>query len=94
VQVSRTSERKGAQVHLYAAYLGGPLAEDRMGEDHEIVFVVAPDPAAAKESARHKWSGAGRGHVDAVREVAMVDGYEIELRRVGGGDRTTLDSYN
>jgi hypothetical protein len=25
-------------VHLYAAYLGGPLMEGRMGEDHEVAL--------------------------------------------------------
>ncbi|HEY3841618.1 MAG TPA: hypothetical protein VGL48_00060 [Acidimicrobiales bacterium] len=27
-------------VHLYAAFLGGDLAEGRMGEDHEVVDAV------------------------------------------------------
>jgi hypothetical protein len=81
-------------VNLYAAYLGGPLADDRMGEDHEIVFVVAPDPPSAKSQAKEKWHGAGRCHVDAVQHVGVVDGYEIELRQVGGGDQTFLSSYN
>ena len=26
---------------LYVAFLGGPLAEGRMGEGHEVVMVVA-----------------------------------------------------
>jgi len=33
-------------VHLYAAFLGGELADGRMGEDHEVVFVVAGDSTA------------------------------------------------
>jgi Domain of Unknown Function (DUF1543) len=82
-------------MHLFAAFLGGPIAEGRMGEDHEVVFVIASDPAQAKSLARSKWSGAGRGHVDAVRRIDQVDGYELSLKKVGsGGDRTELEDYN
>jgi hypothetical protein len=81
-------------VHLYAAYLGGRLADDRMGEDHEVVFVVAPDAASAKAQSKAKWHGAGRPHVDAVQRVEMVDGYEIALAQVSQGDRTELADFN
>ncbi len=81
-------------MHLFAAYLGGPLDGDRMGEGHEVVLVVAEDPAEAKARAKSKWHGAGRGHVDAVQQIEMVDGWEITLTHVGTGDRTTLDDYN
>lgn len=83
-------------MHLFAAFLGGPIAAGRMGEDHEVVFVIASDPVEAKRLARSKWSGAGRGHVDAVRRIDQVDGYEIALTHVdgGGGDRTELEDYN
>ena len=43
---------------LYAVYLGGDPAPGRLGEDHEMVFVVATDPRAAKQAARAKWTGA------------------------------------
>ena len=66
-----------------------------MGEDHEVVFVVASDAAEAKALARSKWSGSGRGHVDAVRRLDQVDGFQLSLAKVDeGGDRTVLDSYN
>ena len=67
-----------------------------MGEDHEVVFVVASDPGQAKAAARSKWSGSGRGHVDAVRRIDQVDGYELSLLPVegGSGDRTELLDYN
>jgi hypothetical protein len=81
-------------VHLYAAFLGGPLAEGRMGEGHEVVFVVAPDLAEAKARAKAKWSGGGRGHVDALQRIEMVDGFEVSLAEAGSGDRLTLDDYN
>jgi hypothetical protein len=37
---------------------------------------------------------AGRGHVDAVRQIDMVDGFEVSLSKVGIGDRMPLDDYN
>jgi hypothetical protein len=42
-------------MHLYAAYLGGPLDGGWMGEGHEVVFVVAADRAEAKTKAEAKW---------------------------------------
>jgi hypothetical protein len=65
-----------------------------MGEGHEVVLVVAEDLADAKARAKAKWHGVGRGHVDAVQQIEMVDGWEVSLTHVGTGDRTTLDDYN
>jgi hypothetical protein len=67
-----------------------------MGEDHEVVFVVAENGAAAKAAAKAKWAGAGRGHVDAVERLDVVDGFAVSLTATGDGpaDRTELDSYN
>lgn len=81
-------------MHLYAAFLGGPLPEGRMGEGHEVVMVVAEDSAGAKTRAEAKWTGTGRGHVDALQRIDRVDGFEISLTRDGQGDRTPIDSYN
>lgn len=83
-------------MHLYAAFLGGPAGDGRMGEDHEVVFVVAADGRSAKEAARAKWRGLGRGHVDAVERIDVIDGHAVTLTPVGGEatDRTALDSYN
>jgi len=39
-------------VHLYAAFLGGELTDGRMGEDHEVVFVVADDVISARRAAK------------------------------------------
>lgn len=66
---------------LYIAYLGGKLGNGRMGEDHEVVLVVAEDERSARQQAMEKWSGATKQgvHVDAVREVTSVDGYEIAV---------------
>jgi Domain of Unknown Function (DUF1543) len=79
---------------LFAAFLGGPMAEGRMGEGHEVVFVVAKDLKEAKAQAKAKWHGSGRGHVDALQQIEMVDGFEIRLVAGGEGDRIPLDSYN
>jgi hypothetical protein len=81
-------------MHLFAAFLGGPMAEGQMGEGHEVVMVVAPDLNEAKTKAKAKWSGPGHGHVDALQRIDMVDGFEINLALVGQGDRSELDSYN
>jgi len=83
-------------MHLYAALLGGPVAAGRMGEDHEIVFIVASTPEEAKSRARAKWTGAGRGHVDAVQRIDAVDGHRIHVAPDGDmpGDHVELLSYN
>ncbi len=65
-----------------------------MGEDQEVVFVVAADAAEAKTRAKAKWTGVGRGHVDAVERISSVDGYTLSLTKSGQSDRLELDSYN
>ena len=68
-------------LHLYAVVLGGRLAEGRLGEDHETVFVVAESEAGARSKAKAKWSGATRKglHVDALTRVEQVDGFALRL---------------
>ncbi|HEY3672155.1 MAG TPA: DUF1543 domain-containing protein [Acidimicrobiia bacterium] len=77
---------------LFAVYLGGDLADGRMGEDHEVVFVVGTDVKDVRTRARAKWGGSGTAHVDAVRRLDSIDGFRIELEHVGGDDRTELDN--
>ncbi len=48
-----------------------------MGEDHEVVLVVAVDPGEAKSKAMAKWRGAGRGHLDALERIDRVDGHRV-----------------
>jgi hypothetical protein len=79
---------------LFAAFLGGPMRDGRMGESHEVVFVVATDLKDAKAKAKAKWHGTGRGHIDALQQIEMVDGFEVSLVAGGEGDRIPLDSYN
>jgi len=69
---------------LYAVYLGGDPAPGRLGEDHEVVFVVTTDPRSARRAARAKWSGTDtKPHVDMVQELDAVDGYEVTLAHTG-----------
>jgi hypothetical protein len=82
------------RVHLYAAYLGGDLETGRMGEDHEVVFVVAGDAVSARRAAKAKWGGSGRPHVDALTRLVMIDGYAIDLDPQGEGDALETDGYD
>lgn len=65
-----------------------------MGEDHEVVFVVADDTTAARNAAQRKWAGGGRAHVDAVTRLDMIDGYAVTLHPAGSGDATAMEGYN
>ncbi len=82
------------RVHLYVAFLGGELAAGRMGEDHEVVFVVAEDMKSARRAARTKWGGGGRPHVDALTRLDMIDGFAVGLQPAGTGDTTESEGYN
>jgi hypothetical protein len=65
-----------------------------MGEDHEVVFVVAEDMESARRAARAKWGGDGRSHVDALTRLDMIDGYAVGLEQRGDGDTTETEGYN
>jgi len=65
-----------------------------MGEDHEVVLVVADDEISARRAAKAKWGGDGGSHVDALTRVDMIDGYAIVLTRSGEGDATETVGYN
>ena len=81
-----------APTRLYVVYLGGDVAPGRMGEDHEVVLVAAPDPKAARRRARAKWTGVGRPHVDALAEVHRVDGHEVRMEPgAPAGDEIVVD---
>ena len=81
-----------ARPNLYAVYLGGDPEPGRMGEDHEIVFVVASDVVSARRAARAKWTGADpKPHVDMVQELDAVDGYEVALTYTGRMGSAPLD---
>jgi hypothetical protein len=76
---------------LWAVYLGGDVAPGRMGEDHEVVFVVAVDIKAARRLARAKWRGHGRAHIDSAQRLDRIDGHAITLIPAEPGDATELD---
>jgi hypothetical protein len=76
---------------LYVVYLGGSLEPDRLGEDHEVVLVVADSLAAARRQAKRKWRGAGRAHVDAVARVRVLDGHRLALAPTGEPDDVETD---
>jgi hypothetical protein len=80
---------------LYAAYLGGPLDEGRMGEGHEVVLVVAADRTDAKVKAAAKWQGAPPGHLDALERIVRVDGYSVTLTRSDEtADEVEMETFN
>jgi predicted dehydrogenase len=81
-------------MHLYAAYLGGPLDGGRMGEDHEVVLVAAADRDQAKARAVAKWRGVSPGHLDALVRIDRVDGHQVSLAEVGGGDVLDGETFN
>lgn len=66
-------------MNLYVVYLGGPVLPGRMGEDHEVIVVVAVDIPAARKAAKAKWKGIGDPHVDAVQHLDVVDGYKVSI---------------
>jgi hypothetical protein len=76
---------------LYVVFLGGDLAPGRLGEDHEVVVVVATSLKEARAKARSKWRGHAKAHVDAVQLVKIVDGFEIRLVPTDRDDFSELD---
>jgi hypothetical protein len=81
-------------VHLFAAFLGGELAPGRVGEDHEVVFVVAQDVESARRAAKAKWGGDGRPHIDALTRLDVVDGFAVGLEPAATGDVIETEGYN
>jgi hypothetical protein len=85
-------------MELYAAYLGGPLADGRMGEGHEVVLVAATDRADAESRAVAKWRGRPPGHLDAIERIVRVDGYDVTLAPASDGgapdDHLEMETFN
>ncbi len=42
--------------NVWAVFLGGKIRQGALVEDHELVFVVAPDEIAARKQAKLKWA--------------------------------------
>jgi hypothetical protein len=85
------NNRPAAGAELYVVYLGGEPAPGRLGEDHEVVVVVANSLQEARAAARAKWRGESKGHVDAVQALRVVDGYEVRLVPTVLADDVELD---
>lgn len=83
-------------MNLYVVYLGGPLAPGRIGEDHEVVLVIAEDEADARAKAKKKWRGDSRVHIDAVTRVNVVDGHKVSVAATDEADDVRTDDtyYN
>ena len=81
-------------MHLFAAFLGGELGPGRIGEDHEVVFVVAEDMRHGPPGRPGQVGGDGRAHVDALTRLDRIDGYAIGLAPSGQGDATETEGYN
>lgn len=67
--------------NLYAVLLGGKIREENLMEDHQLVFVVAPDEKNARALAKLKWPDAESIHVDGTQLIKQVDGYRIILEK-------------
>ncbi|MFA7245205.1 MAG: DUF1543 domain-containing protein [Candidatus Magasanikbacteria bacterium] len=76
---------------LFLAYLGGKMLPNRIGEDHEVVLVVAEDKVEAKAKAQAKWKGEGAAHLDMLTEVDIVDNYVINLEKTMKQDKMISD---
>ncbi len=78
---------------FYAAVLGGNQTGSRLGEDHEVVFVVAEDEEEARAKAKTKWSGETTAglHIDSLAKIDLVDGYTIQLAPDGDGDSISVN---
>lgn len=85
------SEQDETRPRLFVVYLGGDPAPGRIGEDHEVVTVVANDLKSARSRARAKWTGSTKAHVDMVQELRVVDGHEIVLEATDAPDESVID---
>ena len=83
-------------MNLFVVYLGGPLAPGRIGEDHEVVLVIAEDETDARAKAKAKWRGDSRVHIDAVSRVNVVDGHKVTVAPTDEPDDVRTDDtyYN
>jgi hypothetical protein len=85
-------EEQGNEPRLYVVYLGGELAAGRIGEDHEVVLVVATDIQDARKQAKMKWKGSASAHIDAVKLVSVIDGYRVSLEPTKDIDASIVDA--
>jgi hypothetical protein len=55
---------------------------------------VSEDELSARRSAKAKWGGGGRPHVDALTRIDVIDGFAVGLEQEGDGDTLQTVSYN
>ena len=67
---------------LYEVYLGGEPPKDSIVEPHELVWVVAFTEKQAKQKAKLKWLGHSKVHIDGIKQLSIIDGYNINLTKV------------
>lgn len=51
----------------------------RYTEQHDILFTIAPDFASTETDAKAFWREADKIHIDAWREVKLVDGFRVTV---------------
>ena len=83
---------QSSNVQLFAVYLGGDPAPGRLGEDHEVVLVVASDVREARKASKAKWTGLGRPHVDGVKLLRVVDGFRVILEPTDEAESNVIDT--
>jgi len=66
--------------NLYAILLGGKADRNLLMEDHQLVFVVAENEVDAAIAAKKKWN-VQKSHIDGIKKLDTVDGFEIHLKR-------------
>lgn len=70
---------EGSALKLYMACIGGAI-EGFSIEAHDICFLAAEELNSAAKMARARWPGKpNSAHLDAIREVSHVGGFEIRL---------------
>lgn len=67
-----------SELKLYMILLGCK-PKGRFTEQHDIFFGIAENMADLKPAMREFWRDAGVLHIDAWREVTVVDGYKISV---------------
>jgi hypothetical protein len=68
-----------AQPRLFMILLGC-RPKGRHTEQHDLFFTIAQSLAATKGAIKAFWPDGGTLHIDAWREVNVVDGYRVELQ--------------
>jgi hypothetical protein len=66
------------KLKLFAGLLGR-ASDGELVEEHRVEFIVASNEDDAKQKLKNKWK-TSQVHVDGVKELKEVDGYEIIIK--------------